>query len=131
MADEIMDAGKELRQFPRYNVASLDKLVGDTDLKKSLMQLVTFAAGGCGFVDVEGPPVHLTFPKRLVCHFSFEGVTTEKVSVQGNLLYVREVHTPKLLYFYGIEFIPGHRERLSSVLNELQKLHELGQVKTA
>ena len=122
----------EKRNFKRYNVSGLNLLQGKMDDRYTDLQLITLGFGGCGFI---GKSQHITsdkLPKRVHAKFEFSNVTKAPVEIQGNLIYIREIAGEQsMLYFYGVEFIPSHRDRLKTIVEELEKLVERKVIVTA
>lgn len=122
----------KVREFPRYKVVDLKNLKGLLEGTTGVAtQLVTVSRGGCGFYCMDKLPGYSP-PRRVFCSFSMDGIASEPVRVQGNLVYAREIQSQgQAVMFYGIEFIKPHRPLIDKIATELERLYDSGLIHKA
>jgi len=120
------------RKFPRFNVHRLNELKAKIDRHRTFEQVITLGIGGCGFYGTLESKHFLTPVKRVFSIFEFEGVTSQPVEIQGNLLYARDIQlNDEKIVFFGVEFIEAHQKLIEPIVQKLEALKEAGKVNLA
>jgi len=103
-------------------------------------KIVTLSKEGCGFVGKEeNHKLYLSkeelsqeAKKRVFSTFKLEGIGTDEINIQGNLIYMQEVPlNGKKVYFYGVQFIDAHQALIEPILQHVAGLADQGKVKLA
>jgi len=123
------------RKFPRYRIYDFEALKVTIESQfYGLDHTVILGAGGCGVYGESmderlNERLKLGKKVRVTLHIQLSGLFEDPVEVQANVLYMLPMSLGgKLVYYYGLEFIPAHRKRVSSIVREIEDLSQAGKI---
>lgn len=132
-----MDFVQFRRKYPRYRVAHVEPLRIHSKEQYLFDQAVCLSKGGCGFYSLRpnpevGESLKTKGHQRVTLSIEWLGESAQSAEVQANVLYERKTRVAgRDVYYYGLEFIPSHRNRLEPILEQLESWVMRGQLSTA
>lgn len=133
-ASQIESVATYERAYPRFRVAALETLKTEVDDRFNFTSLICLGQGGCGFYSISRnrdleSQLQAGRLVRVNIRFQCPEAVNGEVEVQGNLIYCYPVRVnDRYAFYYGVEFIEPHRERMIELVNYLQELAVQGQI---
>lgn len=123
------------RKFPRYRVYDFKALEIAIDCPfYGLDHVLNIGAGGCGFLGSAlderlNDRLKVGRKVRVTLRMCLSGTSGEGVEIQANILYALPIQMGgRVVFYYGLEFIPAHRRRVAEIVREIEELSQAGKI---